>query len=346
MTTSPSLLSTHAKRNKIYLAFLEDCHHSKMTVNDIIHMGYRLMRQAKLHPHFFGNNTLLENAEYLAFFALKLPYQKNNLNLHITANNAEKIIALFEKRISEKIPVEYITHEAFYLNYQFYVNEHVLVPRSVMNTRFHDFLNNIDWENNSVLDLCAGSGCVGISLALLNPDIKVDLVDISPDALKVAAINIEKYGLQNRVRCIQSNLFSHVKHKYDLIITNPPYVSISEYNKSHAEFKKEPKLALESGWDGLALLHQILTQAKSYLNPRGKMIAEVGISAARRLKRRYPNISFKWLKYRKPNGKQPLFAMDCIFECEAKSLQNIVSPSCYGQENWLYRFIDRLRDEF
>ncbi|MBV8803278.1 MAG: HemK family protein methyltransferase, partial [Gammaproteobacteria bacterium] len=168
------------------------------------------MRKAKLHPHFFGNNSLLETAQYLTFYSLQLPFEYNNkvyLNLKITAQKAEKIIILFEKRISERIPVEYLTHEAYYLGNTFFVNENVLIPRSIMNTRFKDFLAGISWENHHVLDLCTGSGCIGISLALLHPFIKVDLVDISPKALEVASINIQKYSLQDRVRCIQSDLF-------------------------------------------------------------------------------------------------------------------------------------------
>lgn len=341
------MISQDKNRNKIYSIFLENCENSTVTLNDIIQMGCNLMREAKIHSHFFGNNTILANAQYLAFFAKQLPYEYENpqyLHSKLSTDDALKIIALFEKRMTEKIPVEYITNEAFYLDYKFFVNEHVLVPRSIMNTRFQEFLNDVSWENHQVLDLCTGSGCIGISLALLDPNIKVDLVDVSPEALKVAEMNIQKYSLQDRVRCIQSDLFTNVRNKYDLIISNPPYVSTSEYNRIRPEFKSEPKLALESGWDGLTLTHQILTQAKNYLNPKGKIIAEVGFSAARRLKRRYRHVPLKWIKYRKPDGKQSFFAMEGVFMCEAKDLPSV--PFSSHRENWIFRAIDKLKDQF
>jgi len=320
-------LSKDQKRNKIYHSFLNKCRHSETTVDDIIQMGHSLMRKEKCHPHFFGSNSLLETAHYLALFSLKLPYQVNpsqDLGLKLTEAQALDVIHLFEKRISKKIPVEYITQEAWYLGNKFYVNENVLVPRSIMNTRFMEFLKEIKWENNRVLDLCTGSGCIGITLALLEPNIKVDLVDVSTPALEVARVNINNYGLQNRVQCLQSNLFENIHEKYDLIITNPPYVSTKEYNSSPLEFKNEPKIALESGVEGLDLIHQILAKARYHLNTHGKLIAEVGVMGAKRLKKRYPKLAFKWFKYRKPTGKVSWFAMDCLFSCEAKDLDLLI----------------------
>jgi len=309
-------------------------HHSNtIIVSDIIDFGYSLMRKAKLHHHFFGK-SLLKTAQYLTFWYLKFPHEYKNLDYlysSISHLNAKKIIILFEKIISERVPVEYITQEAWYLGNKFYVNENVLVPRSCMNTRFNDFLNQIHWENNLVLDLCTGSGCIGITLALLNSQINIDLVDISLKALEVAKINVNNYYLKDKIRCIQSDLFKNVRNKYDLIITNPPYVSIAEYKASPDEFKKEPKIALEAGWDGLDIIDRILSEAKEYLNKDGKLIAEVGTSAAKLIKRAYPKIPFKWFKYRKPVGEgskfdnwiNRVFGMDCIFMCEAKDLPSI-----------------------
>lgn len=314
-------LSNNKLRNFIYRTFLEKCLDSKKTVDDIVRLGYRLMRWSRIHPHFFGDNTLRRTAQFLTFHALGLPLDYNNLayyKIKLSYSSAEKIIQLFEQRIALRIPVEYITQQAEYLGHTFYVNEHVLVPRSLMNTRFQDFLQNMTWTNYRVLDLCTGSGCVGISLALMHPEIKVDLVDISHEALKVAAINIERHGLSERVRCIQSDLFQHVDGRYDLIITNPPYVSRAEYNQSPAEFKNEPKIALESGKDGLDLVHRLLAEVGQYLNPTGKLIAEVGMPAAKRIKRAYRGIRFKWYKYRAPSGKVSLFISPGIFEVEAR----------------------------
>ncbi len=328
--TEPGLLSKNIERNAQYNLFLSAHRNNNIIVQNIIEFGYNLMRKAKLHHHYFGN-SLLKTAQYLTFFSLKLPYEYKNtkyLNQIISQQTAIDIFSLFERRISERIPVEYITNEAWYLGNKFYVNENVLSPRSVMSTRFDDFLKDMIWGNNRVLDLCTGSGCIGITLALLNSKIKVDLLDISSKALEVANINIDHYHLNDRVKCIQSNLFEKVQGKYDLIITNPPYVSLSEYNKSPIEFKNEPKMALEAGVDGLDVIKRILVEAQHYLNTNGRLIAEVGSSVSKILKRKYPHIPFQWYKYRKPatdsswfdDWVNRIFGLDCILVCNANDL--------------------------
>ncbi len=319
------------ERNKLYKNFLESCHNNTVTVKDIVHFGAKLMRQAKLHPHFLADHSLKSTALYLTFFALNLPYEYTNqhyLNQKITAQDADNILQLFEKRISKRIPAEYITHESYYLDRPFYVNEHVLVPRSLMNTRFVDFLQSTHWENYRVLDLCTGSGCIGISLALLNPKITVDLADISSEALGVALVNIKKYDLHDRVKCIQSDLFQNIQDKYDIIITNPPYVPLSEYNQQPIEVKNEPAIALKAGVNGLEIIDKILVNSKFYLNPNGLLISEVGYPAAKQLKKKYPKVPFQWFKYRHPSGKESILDkfcqwigyLDSIFLCKAKDL--------------------------
>lgn len=306
-----------SRRENAYNAFLAQFEHKEIVAKDIIALGTKLMKRARLHPHFFGNNTFEAIAEYLTFHVLK---KERNLEAVVLKHQALKIFELFERRIAERTPVEYMTNEAFYLGRKFYVNENVLVPRSIMNMRFQEFLNETHWENYRVLDLCTGSGCIGISLALLDPRITVDLVDLSPQALVVAKRNIELHHLQDRVNCIESDVFTNVKHKYDLIISNPPYVSTSEYNATPKEFKNEPKMALECGKDGLDIIHKILKQAKNYLNPNGKLIAEIGYPAAARVKKKYKHIPFKWYKYRNPQGKEAFLGMHGVFECKASDL--------------------------
>lgn len=311
------------KRNKIYQLFLASCVNNSKTVEDISQLGYRLMRKAKIHHHFFADYSLLTTSRYLVFYALALPHEyenKNYLNKTITIEEAKKIIHLFEKRMTERIPVEYITHEAFYCGNTFYVDERVLIPRSIMSTRFKDFLQLVPWQNHRVLDLCTGSGCIGITLALLNPHIQVDLSDVSAEALAVAEKNIKMYALENRVKCIQSNLFENISDKYDLIITNPPYVSTRDYEASPAEFKKEPKNALQAGSDGLEIIKKIIEQAKNHLNENGLLIAEVGSPAVKRIKKHYPQVPFQWLKYRNAKGKEAFFSSPGIFICVAQGL--------------------------
>ena len=332
---SEKTLSLYVQRNNLYCEFIDSINHKMVCVNDIIKFGQKLMQKEKLSRHFFGENSIIGNwlgtsclygtARYLTFYALKLPYEfknKNYLDKPISQQDAKKVFSLFEKRISERIPVEYITNECWYLNNKFYVNQDVIVPRSIMHTRFEDFLKGVTWQNYRVLDLCAGSGCIGISLALLNKDIKVDLVDISPKALDVARINISNYNLADRVKCIQSDLFNNLENnKYDLIITNPPYVPKNEYDLGSEEFKNEPKMALESGADGLNHIHRIIFESRAYLNPNGKLIAEVGYTAPKLLKKIYSKVKFKWFHCRGPKGSKSIidylpFGLKGIFMCE------------------------------
>ncbi len=313
-------LSENESRNKSYNAFIAACRLGKATVEDIIRLGYKLMKKEKLFHHYFKDQSLLSTAEYLAYYALKKPLKKWDDKL--TQEEAINIIRLFELRIAKRLPVAYITQETLFCGYQFYVNEHVLVPRSIMASRFKDFLNNTHWENYRVLDLCTGSGCIGITLALLMPMLQVDLLDISADALAVAQININKHALNDRVKCIQSNLFEYVDSKYDLIISNPPYVSSEEYKNCAEEFKKEPKIALEAGEDGLDIINRIIAQAKDYLNPNGTLIIEVGPTAVNHIKKQHPHITFKWLKHLKANGKEPLFSQASILQCNRSDLMD------------------------
>lgn len=299
----------------------------QLSLQKLIDLGHRAMSKAKLHPHFFGRNTLLENAQYLAFHALGLPYEYSNpkyLATKLKHDQINKILGLYERRIAERIPVEYLTNEALYLDRKFYVNENVLVPRSLMSTRFEEFLESTNWNNYRVLDLCTGSGCIGSTLALMHPKITVDLADISSAALEVAQININNYNLNQRVRCIQSNLFANINGKYDLIITNPPYVSATDYKKIPSEFKREPKIALECADNGLEIIDRILAQAPDYLNPNGQLIAEVGYASAKLIKQKYKHLPLQWYSYKKP-GRQgffdkyitPLVAMHGVFSLDA-----------------------------
>jgi ribosomal protein L3 glutamine methyltransferase len=311
-------ISEDVKRNKMYLSLLKACREGMVEISDMIRLGENAMRKQKLHHHFLGNHTLLDNSKYLVYHVLNKHYIDDGVR--ITENIALEILSLFEQRIVERVPVEYITNKAYYLGCSFYVDKNVLVPRSIINTRFNDFLSEAIWENYRVLDLCTGSGCIGITLALMRPEIQVDLVDISSKALEVAQINIDNYSLNERVKGIHSDLFNAVENKYDLIITNPPYVSVSEYIKSPVEFQKEPEIALLGGADGLDIIHKILAQAKDHLNENGSLIAEVGTSAARRLKKQYPNIPFKWYKSRNYKGKESIFGMHGVFACKQRDL--------------------------
>jgi ribosomal protein L3 glutamine methyltransferase len=309
---------------------------SPIVLDNVVRFGARLMKKAGVHRHFFGKNsfwhnlmgtsTVLPTAQYLALHALGLP--KDNYasyaNHVITHNEAFQIMCLFERRISERIPTEYISNEARYLNRDFYVNEHVLVPRSLMSARFADFLQEVEWHNYKVLDLCCGSGCIGISLALLNPNIEVHLSDISHEALKVAKYNVNKFALTNRVQCIQGNLFENISDRYDLIISNPPYVAPQEYQGCPSELKNEPKIALVSGVDGLDIVRTILNQSVNYLNAKARLIVEVGFSAPKILKKEFPK-KLHWLSPKPLPGEADIIDFipgirHCVFTAQAHDL--------------------------
>jgi ribosomal protein L3 glutamine methyltransferase len=308
-------LSENADRNRLYNSFLDTAQSSLVTTTeDLIKFGHWVMVSEDLsYNHSSGNAEM--DSQYLAFFSLKLPYEyEKEVYRKTTASVTDivRFITLLEKRISQRLPLSYVTNEAWYLGSRFYVNENTLVPRSAMSHKFKEFLQAVNWNNDRVLDLCTGSGCIGISLALLNGKISVDLVDVSADALKVAKINIESHGLTDRVRAIQSDLFTNIEGKYDLIITNPPYLPTDEYNSQSAEYKKEPKIALEAGEKGLVIVKQILNDAWKYMNLEGVLIAEIGSSSQEFCIQDYPKMPFEWVmtgleKYF--NGKSGVFRL-------------------------------------
>lgn len=249
------------------------------------------------------------DAKYLTYFGLGLPYYEEFfLDAALTDPETEVVVSLFEERVSRRVTAQYITHEAFYCGASFYVDENVLTPRSLMADYFDALLAEVDWENDRVLDLCTGSGCIGITLALKRPTLRVDLVDLSPQALDVARTNVARFGLKDRVRCIRSNLFSKVEGPYSLIVSNPPYVALAEYAALAPEYKNEPRLALTSGEDGLTCVMQILEQAPRFLTPHGTLMVEVGYPAEKLLVARYPKLPMHW--WRKiPDGPSGAFSL-------------------------------------
>ena len=275
------------------------------TVTDMIRWGVSRMREADVHYFYFGDPDLLRTAHYLTFFALNLPYDYKNsiyLNSKLESSEISAVSRIFDKRIKERLPTPYITNEYWYgpLSPQtkFYINKDVMIPRSPLYLKLKDFMEDITWKNNRVLDLCTGSGSLGIILALLNPDIQVDLADICPKALKVAQINIDKYNLGKRVKCIQSDLFKNIKNKYDFIITVPPQISMEEYKTFVAEALHEPTISLISEKDGLKHIKSIIEEAPKYLNSKGMLAAEIGPRLSEVIKAQYAHLKFKWFKFK------------------------------------------------
>lgn len=220
----------------------------------------------------------------------------------------EKINNLVEKRISTLMPMAYILGTVNFCGLNFISDERALVPRSpIAELILQGFNPWIDINKvNSVLDLCTGSGCIGISIGHYYQHISVDVSDISNQALSLAQENISLHELSNRVSLIESDLFSNVCHKYDLIVTNPPYVSDAEYRDLPEEYKKEPKLGLVTRQHGLKIPVEILLQAPKYLNNNGLLFLEVGYSDEA-LDDAFPDINIEWLDFL--NGGQGV----CVF---------------------------------
>ena len=252
---------------------------------------------------FFGHGTdnALDESAALVLHALHLGQDlpPTYLQSRLTREEKAAIVALFKRRVEQRVPASYLTNEAMFAGLSFYVNEHVLVPRSpiaeLIENGFEPWIN--PERVTSVLDLCTGSGCIGIACAYSFPEAKVDLVDISPEAIEVAERNIQQHGMSGQVRAIQSDLFNSLdQNRYDIIVSNPPYVSHSEMQELPPEYKCEPALGLEAGNAGLDIVTPLLQQASSYLKPDGIMVVEVGLSAEA-LQSRYPRVPFLWLDF-------------------------------------------------
>jgi len=252
---------------------------------------------------FYGHGTdnAYDEAVWLVMSALHLPMDtlNNFFDARITIAERSKLSQLLEQRISSHTPTAYLVKEAWLQGLKFFVDERVLVPRSFIAELLNDDLSPwIEYPElvESAADICTGSGCLGIMLASAFPNAAVDVVDISTDALDVANINIANYGLEDQITAIQSDMFTALKgRKYDVIISNPPYVDAPSMAELPAEYRNEPKIALGSGNDGLDHTHTLLREAGHYLNENGILIVEIGHNRDA-LQAAYPNIAFNWLE--------------------------------------------------
>ncbi len=270
------------------------------TVLDFIRWGASRFSAEGL---YFGHGTdnALDESAALVLHALSLRHDlpPAYLQSRLTSDEKVRILDLFRRRVEERLPAAYLTHEAFFAGLEFYVDENVLVPRSPIAELIENgFAPWIDPDLVvRVLDMCTGSGCIGIACAYSFPQAEVDLVDVSPGAIQVAEKNIHQHGLQGRVTAIQSDLFASLgANRYDIIVSNPPYVSHAEMQDLPQEYLNEPALGLEAGEAGLDIIIPLLQQASSYLQPDGIMVAEVGLSAEA-LQERFPQVPFLWLQF-------------------------------------------------
>ena len=273
---------------------------SLYSVRDFIRWGASRFNEAGL---FFGHGTdnALDEAVQLVLHALHLPSDlpPAYLESRLTPAERQEVLSLLRRRVEERVPAAYLTHRAWFAGLEFFVNDQVLVPRSPFAELIENGLQ--PWVEpdgvERILDLCSGSGCIGIAAAMHLPHVKVDLAEISQPALDVARRNIADYGLEERVWAIHSDLFQGLEgQRYDVIFSNPPYVGAQEMATLPEEYHREPALGLAGGEDGLDLVRRILRDAPRHLRPGGVIIVEVG-NSAQTLAATYPEVPFLWLEF-------------------------------------------------
>jgi ribosomal protein L3 glutamine methyltransferase len=260
-----------------------------LTLDGLIDRTARRLAAAPL-AYGHGTDNPRDEAAWLVLRSLGLPF---DADLNQPATDVARIERLVRRRVDERIPVAYLLKEAWLAGQPFYVDERVIIPRS----HIAELLPGLKRRAaRRILDLCTGSGCLAILAARAFPAALVDAVDLSPGALAVARKNVARYRLGRRVRLRRSDLFSAVRdERYDLILSNPPYVSAAAMGKLPAEYRHEPRLALAGGADGLDLVARLLAQAPDHLQPDGLLVCEIG-DGRRAVERRFPRLRLAWPK--------------------------------------------------
>ncbi|MBK1841408.1 50S ribosomal protein L3 N(5)-glutamine methyltransferase [Azospirillum sp. YIM B02556] len=275
------------------------------TIRDFLRYGVSRFNEADL-DYGHGTGTAFDEAVFLVLETLHLPVDQLDpyLDSRLTAAEREAVAGILHARIDTRKPAPYLLNKAYIQGIPFYVDERVIIPRSYIGELlFSDMFGGDDFtlvedptSVERVLDLCTGSGCLAILAARIFPEAQVDAVDLSPDALEVAKRNVADSGFEDRITLHQGDLFAPLKtRKYDVIITNPPYVDAEAMNALPPEFRAEPEMALAGGDDGLDIVRRILKEAPKHLTPEGGLLCEFG-TGREILEAEYPNLDFLWLQ--------------------------------------------------
>jgi ribosomal protein L3 glutamine methyltransferase len=259
-----------------------------------------------------GMASAWDEAAYLVLHTLKLPLDRLEpfLDARLTHAERDAVLDIIDRRVEQRMPAAYLTREAWLGDFRFYVDERVIIPRSYIAELLPDGL--APWiadpgRIQNVLDLCTGSGCLAILLAHYFPNADIDAADISSDALAVALRNVADHGLQGRINLIRSDLLSNLTEKnYDLIVSNPPYVTAIAMEELPREYRHEPRLALAGGDDGLDAVRTIIARAAEFLNPEGLLVVEVGQNRAA-AEAAFPRLPFVWLAT--PSAEDSVFLL-------------------------------------
>jgi len=275
------------------------------TVNQLLRRATARLERAPLH-YGHGTGSAVDDAAALLAAALRLkrPLDERDLPRAVAAPARERFAKLLQRRIEDRVPAVYLTNRCWFAGVPFHVDERVLIPRSpiaeLIENRFAPWVDPDTVRR--IADLGTGSGCIALAAALALPRARVDAVDISRDALAVTRINRAALGLNRRVRLVESDFFGNLAgRRYDIIVSNPPYVGTAEFNGLPAEYGHEPAGALRSGRDGMDAVRVLLAQAADHLSDAGVLIVEVG-NTERRLRRAFPRLPFVWLSFVRGGG--------------------------------------------
>ena len=282
------------------------------TIRDLLRFAVSQFNKAGLH-FGHGSATAYDEAAYLILKTLYLPLDQLEpfLDARVTDSECKQVLEIIERRVKDRIPAAYLTHEAWLGDFSFYVDERVIIPRSfiaeLLQTQLAPWIADPD-HIIAALDLCTGSGCLAILMAHVFENADIDAVDISADALAVAQRNVADYQLGERIRLVRSDLFGALDAcRYDLIICNPPYVTAASVAVLPAEYRHEPTLALGSGDDGLDVVRRLLADAADHLTDAGLLFVEVGhnadiVTAA------FPDLPVTWVDA--PSGEGKVFLLN------------------------------------